>query len=288
LIKTKFPNVPTPIHSNQYNQSTKRKDDELPVSKSKLSKSLNEQYDIHKVNAIFETVLTKFENSAVKCGAIINPKKTERVFVQINDNYNIKSKFVWLGISFELNNRGFEANIPKTLQDIRIKTFQSFNHICSMTNSIQVRRKIFLTYIEPVISYHLVVIFMCKNFNKTLQLFQVLQNQYLRKVATVGNYTTIDSLHEILNIRSVEFKVNRLASNIWENLEISKSYRPIYNSLRTKSLQIKRPEDKIYSCKLNFEKADKKFAKFDLEKFKIWQRKMHELGEKFARNDDKN
>jgi len=169
-------------------------------------------------------------------------------------------------------------NIPK------IKTLSSFNHLCQLTTNIEVKRKIFTVFIEPIIGYHMVIAFMVnpKLYLRTVNDLQLLQNTFLRKVASVGNYAPLNELHEYVAVHTVQFKLQRLASNIWQKLQISKAYKPTYLATRRKNIKILSAVDVIFNEKLKFDEVKKSKLKFDKTSFETWQKRMYDRAASIA------
>ncbi len=130
---------------------------------------------------------------------------------------------------------GLEADILKILRDLRIKTLQGFIHIhvCALSSDVATKRKVFKRYIEPIIAYLLISLLMTSITKKSLEEFNTLQNNFLRKIAKVRYYANSTELHVYLGFWTIEEELCRLAANLWKNLKASKNCIPNINTRKT-------------------------------------------------------
>ena len=175
-----------------------------------------------------------------------------------------------------MTKKGLKVDMEKTVQDIRIKTIQSFNQITFLTSNVELLLKIWNIYISPIIAYHLLGVFLCENFTDGISKFEVLQNNFLRRIAKVGYYAKIEELHEILKVKSIKEKTKILAHNLWKSIN-HKNYVPKYKNTRGgKILEVATTLDRIYAEKLkrddeiNNGQIERK-KKFRLLEFEQWR-----------------
>jgi len=263
-------------------------DDSLHKLSFKFGKNTSDDCKLKSINKSLDKTLEVYSKAIHVTGGIINVDKTEKLFWIEDAVSGLKKSTVWLGISIEMTQFGLEANVVKTLKDIRIKTMPGFIHICTISSDVLLRRKIFQIYIEPIIEYHLVTLFMTKKYKKTLDEFKKLQNNFLRKIAKVGYYAGINELHEMLGFMTIEEKLNRLAANLWPRLKSTKTYKTKIVKIHTRngekqSIKIKTTADKIFSRVLIHQSDKTKKRSFNLEEFKIWQSKMWKRGMEMAK-----
>jgi len=109
----------------------------------------------------------------------------------------------------------------------------------------------------------------------------------LRKIAKVGYYADVKELHEKLGILTIEEKLYRLADNLWSRIKIEKNYKPKFETIETREgkkivVDIKRPEDRLYSLMIRHNKDKKLSRKFNMKDFEKWQNEMWKRGQNKA------
>jgi len=264
-------------------------DDTLQKISFAIDKNTSDREKFEIIDKGLNETLNVFEKCVVKTGGILNGKKTEKLFHMKNETLGIKNTTRWLGISLKMTKFGLESDVAKTVTDIRIKTLPGFVHICALSSDVNLRRRVFQIYIEPIIAYHLVTLMMTKRYKKSLEDFKTLQNNFLRKIAKVGYYADVKEMHEILGIWTIEDKLYRLADNLWSRIKIEKDYVPKFETIETREgiktiVKIKNPEDRVYSLKLKYTKNKSKRKKFVMKDFEKWQKEMWKRGQDKAIN----
>ena len=216
-------------------------------------------------------------------GMILNTTKTE-VLCRIDQEKPyppLKSSIVWLGITLTMTADGFiEANVEENIKNIRLKTLGKFSELTHLTTNVTVRLRTFQLFIEPIIDFNLIIcILSTSNWQKTCDKLQVIQNTFLRRVAQIGKIVKINKLHEYLGVRTVEWKLHRMAASEWEKLP--KHTRQNHKLLFTRSTRseglpiINTVNDCLKALHDDFYKKLVKECKpeFDLEKFTKWKKK---------------
>ena len=223
------------------------------------------EFDLNKAgllekNALDEIRLKGFADD--NCHQLVfNKQKIEE-----SDNEELA---VWLGFSMKMTRKGLKVDLEKTIQDIRIKTIQNFNEISFLTANVELLLKIWNIYISPIISYHLLGVYLCEKYSEGIAKFEVLQNNFLRRIAKVSYYAKIEELHEMLKVKPIREKAGSLAYNLWEKLE-KKDYVPKYKKTRAgNKLEITSILDRLYAEKLSYGKElkNKKTLKKKPKKF---------------------
>ena len=111
--------------------------------------------------------------------------------------------------------------------------------------------------------------YLCEKYSEGIAKFEVLQNNFLRRIAKVSYYARIEELHEILKVKPIREKAGSLAYNLWEKLE-KKDYVPKYKKTRAgNKLEITSILDRLYAEKLSYGKElkNKKTLKKKPKKF---------------------
>ena len=225
---------------------------------------------------VVDEFLVIWERILIDCGMILNQTKTEILLPNLVDETRypkFKSSIKWLGIHLCLDNNGFlVSNVDKNVQMIRTKTYDKFNEITLLTTSITVKLRVFTLYVESIINFCLIVILTAgSKFNYALNKFQVLQNNFLRRLAMIGRASAIDELHENLGIYKIDFKLSRMAASEWDKIEEAKVYKPPALPTRAKSTF-----DRMYELRQQFIQKFKIKGKntFNLDQFKSWKERM--------------
>ena len=233
---------------------------------------------LYKTRQVTNAFMELWEEVIKSSGLIINDTKTEILAPHgaVSTDYPpIKKHIKWLGINLCLNkDHKLKCDTDENMNMIRRKTWPKFSQMLHLTPDLQTKRAIFNLFIEPIIDYCAVDMILSdkKKFKPTLQRYQTLQNDFLRRLTGLGNYVRIEELHENLGVHSVEYKSNRLAANEWEKVSKTKDYTPAYKELRTgKQLIIRSLMDHFYQMKLSHP-IKKVERKFDQTKFDTWHK----------------
>ena len=217
-----------------------------------------------------------WERILIDCGMLLNQTKTEILLPNLVDETRypkFKSSIKWLGIHLCLDKDGYlVSDVDKNIQMIRTKTFDKFNEITLLTTAVTVKLRVFTLYVESIINFCLIVILVAgTKFAYALNRFQVLQNNFLRRLTMTARSSAVDELHEHLGVYKVDFKLSRMAASEWDKLDETVNYKPLLKSQKDKS-----PMDRMYELRHQFiEKFKiKKRHTFDLDKYKSWKEKM--------------
>ena len=230
------------------------------------------------VRGIIKEFMRTWEFEVFSSGMLINKTKTEVLVPNCpsDEEYPpIKNSIKWLGMNITMNKKGLlVGDVDKNIQMVKAKTWSKFLQLCLLTPKITVKLYTFRMFLEPVINYCLLdsITLGVKKYDGVVNRYQVLQNNFLRAIANVGNYAKIDELHEVLNIKTVKHKVNNAAKNEWEKVDLVKNFTPGKRRIRSGEVPV------IDSIKAHFwqiansELQDVQSKAFDEENFKKWKR----------------
>ena len=230
------------------------------------------------IRSIVNEFMNIWEHEVHKSGMLINMTKTEVLANCPPDTETyppIKQSIKWLGMNLKLNKNGvLVGDTDKNVQMVKAKTWSKFQQLCLLTSKVEVKLNTFTMFLEPVINYCLLdaVTAGVKKYDKVINRYQVLQNNFLRSIASVGSYSKITEIHEILGVKQVKTKVENSARNEWEKVRLVQNFKPEYRTIRSGTVPI------INSIKSVFwQAADKGFkhttpnSKFNLPKFTKWK-----------------
>ena len=234
------------------------------------------------VRQVVKIFMETWEFEVKMAGMIINETKTEVLAVDCPPDDSvyppIKKTIKWLGIFLTMSkNFTLIADTDANIKHVKTKTWDKFTQLCYFTSHTEVKLRMFTMFIEPVLNYALADAITAgpKKFNATVKRFQVLQNDYLRNIAKTGYYSSINELHDVLGIRSVESKIKKVAWNEWQKVRGLENFKPESRSSRQGEIFI------INSIKSNFWQIQNSFdlhayseqpTKFDLDKFTKWKK----------------
>ena len=235
---------------------------------------------LNEVRSIVKEFMRVWEFEVYKSGMLINKTKTEVLAPGCPEDLEtyppIKQSIKWLGMNLKLDNKGIlVGDTDINLKMARSKTWHKFQKLCLLTQKVELKRNTFTMFLEPVLNYCLLdaVTAGVKKYEKVINRYQVLQNDFLRSIANVGRYSKTDELHEILNIKKIKVKVENAAKNEWDKVQIVQNYTPSFRAARSGQVLI------VDSIKSHFWKVQNQAqlanqstsAKFDLERFKKWK-----------------
>ena len=179
------------------------------------------------ISAIRFTVnvfLTRWNDILCRNGMILNKKKTEVLCLVDDDSLYppLKTSIKWLGILLGLNKNGFLSGlVDRNIKYVQAKTMGRFSELLQYTTSYAVKLKVFQIYMEPVLSYILVICILEKSgYECAVERLQITQNIFLRKIAGVGTNARIDDLHKILGVKKIASKLTSFAENEWNKLPL--------------------------------------------------------------------
>ena len=236
-----------------------------------------QDHSLYKTRQVTNAFMELWEQIIKSSGLIINDTKTEILapYQTVSTEYPpIKKHIKWLGINLCLNkDQKLQCHTDENINMIRRKTWPKFGQMLHMSTDILAKRKVFTLFIEPIIDYCAIdmILGSKKKFKQTLGRYQILQNDFLRRMAGLGCYAKIEELHEVFAINMVEFKCNRLAFNEWEKVKLTKDYIPAFKELRDrKQLIVKTLMDHFYEMKNRHEDTNIEKLEFKIEKFNDW------------------
>ena len=230
------------------------------------------------MRALVDDFLEIWERILVDCGMILNQTKTEILLPKLTDNSRypeFKSSIKWLGIHLKLDEDGFlVSDVDKNIQMIRKKTWSKFNEITLLTSSITVKLRVFTLYVESILNFCLIVILIAgSKFKQALYSFQVLQNQFLRRMTQTSTTSSTDEMHDTLQVHKIDYKLSRMAWSEWRKLDDKDSnYFEPQHKLAEKQ---KSPIDRLFELKNEFHKVhlNKKKNEFCINKYTTWKEK---------------
>ena len=236
---------------------------------------------LSEVRRIIKVFMGVWEYEVYKSGMLINKTKTEVLAPGCPTDEAtyppIKQSIKWLGMNLKLDKRGvLVGDTDKNVKMAKSKTWHKFQQLCLLTTKTELKLNTFTMFLEPVLNYCLLdaITSGVKKYDKVINKYQVLQNNFLRSIANVGNYSKIQELHDILNIKQIKPKVENAAKNEWDKVQLVQNFRPKFRSARSGNVLI------VDSIKSHFwkvqnqtEETNKSLTStaFDLEKFEKWK-----------------
>ena len=230
------------------------------------------------IRSIVNEFMNIWEYEVHKSGMLINMTKTEVLANCPPDTETyppIKQSIKWLGMNLKLNKKGaLVGDTDSNLKMAKAKTWSKFQQLCLLTPKVEVKLNTFTMFLEPVLNYCLLdaVTAGVKKYEKVINRYQVLQNNFLRTIANVGTYSKISEIHEILGINQVKAKVENSAKNEWEKVKLVQNFKPEYRTVRTGTVPIINSTKSLFwqaadtGLKNNLPKP-----KFNLPKFIKWK-----------------
>ena len=145
---------------------------------------------------------------AVGCGMNIDKSEiiTDIRLWGLRCDKDFKNSFIWLGYSLSIKNDELIFNSDK-FSSKKNEIRQYVKQIFQYAPSISIRRKIYITYISPIIDYYLPTIIMV-NQNKINEL-EAFQSEILKKVLGVPNSCPSNLVERVLRIDSVSKRLNK-------------------------------------------------------------------------------
>ena len=249
------------------------------------------------VRKIIKQFMQIWEFEVSRSGMLINKTKTEVLVPNCPSDEKvyppIKQSIKWLGMNLKLNKNGvLIGDTEKNLKMIKSKTWSKFQQLSLLTSKTEVKLQTFTMFLEPVINYCLLdaVTNGIKKYEKVINQYQVIQNNFLRAIACVGSYSRIDELHEILNIKMVREKVENAASNEWQKVDLVKNFTPKRRRSRSGEVPIIDSVKSLFwnaansaeTKTLHGEQAGK--ITFDLDKFNKWKQRQDDKRKQIMAN----
>ena len=221
---------------------------------------------------VVDDFLEIWEKILTDCGMILNQTKTEILVPGLVDNSRypeFKKSIKWLGIHLKLDDDGYlVSDVDLNIQMIRQKTWGKFNEITLLTTSILVKLKVFTLYVESIINFCLIVVLAAgSKFKHALSSFQVLQNQFLRRMTGTGMTSGIVEMHQVLQVHKIDYKLARMAFSEWKKLD--QDDLSDENLKNKKSIVNKMEKLKNDFTNLHTNKNDK----FNISEYKTWKEK---------------
>ena len=241
------------------------------------------------VRGIVAEFMKIWEYEVSRSGMMINKTKTEVLVPDCPDDEEvyppIKQSIKWLGMNIKMNKKGvLVGDVDKNVNMAKAKTWSKFLQLCLLTSKITVKLYTFKMFLEPVINYCLLdaITAGVKKFDKVVNRYQVLQNNFLRAIAKVGHYSKIDELHKILGIKLVADKIGDAAENEWEKVDLIRDFSPQYIETRSGKTPV------IDSIKSHFWKIAESNIKskaetFNHEDFNKWKNEQDSKRDKIAK-----
>ena len=145
---------------------------------------------------------------AVGCGMNIDKSEiiTDRRLWGLKHEKDFKCSFIWLGYSLCIKDDDLIFNSDKFASK-KNEIRQYVKQIFQYAPTISIRRKIYITYISPIIDYYLPTVIMV-NQNKINEL-ESFQSEMLKKVLGVPNSCPSNLVERVLRIDSVSKRLNK-------------------------------------------------------------------------------
>ena len=112
------------------------------------------------------------------------------------------ARIIGPGVPLRLTESGLFSMSEKIVTNIRVKSWSIFSELGFYISDIITRRKVFQTYVEPILSYFmgsaLCSVLFAKHTTKAIQKIDDLQTSYLRILAGLGRGTSKETLRQNL------------------------------------------------------------------------------------------
>ena len=251
------------------------------------------------VRKIIKSFMQIWEFEVSRSGMLINKTKTEVLVPNCPSDEKIyppiKQSIKWLGMNLKMNKNGvLVGDTEKNLKMIKSKTWSKFQQLSLLTTKIEIKLRTFTMFLEPVINYCLLdaVTNGIRKYDKVINQYQVIQNNFLRTIACVGSYSKIDELHRILNIKMVKDKVENAAENEWQKVDLVKNFSPQRRRSRSGEVPIIDSVKSLFwnaanSAELNTSNRNDIRQRFDLDKFNVWKKEQDEKRRKIMASRNK-
>ena len=145
---------------------------------------------------------------AIGCGMNIDKSEivTDKKLWGLKCDDDFKNNFIWLGYSLSIKDGELVFNGDKFASK-KNEIRQYVKQIFQYAPTISIRRKIYITYISPIIDYYLPTIIMV-NQNKINEL-ESFQSEILKKVLGVPNSCPSNLVERVLRVDSVSKRLNK-------------------------------------------------------------------------------